>query len=136
MVKLRHTTNCVYQTAYHLVWRPVYRRAVLHEPVKSTLEDLFTDICRQKGMDLIAVHVEKDHVHLFVSWPPSLSIADAVKLLKGISARKLRMIFPDLKKTVRSNRLWALGYCAGTAGQVSAQTIERYIAKQEQHHAE
>ncbi len=135
MVKLKHTTNPVYQTAYPLVWRPRYRRAVLHEPVKSTLEDLFAEICRQKGMDLIAAHVEKDPIHLFASWPPALSIADAVKLLKGISARKLRMMFPDLKKTVRSNRLCAPGYDAGAAGQVSAQTIEHDIANQEKHHA-
>lgn len=135
MENIRHTRNCVYQTAYHLVWRPTYRRAVLAEPVKSTLEHLFHDIARQKGMEVLAVDVQPDHIHLFVSFPPSMSISDAVKLLKGISARQLRLIFPELKK-VHSEKLWAPSYYAGTAGHVSAETIRRYIENQEQHHAD
>lgn len=135
MVKLKHTRGCVYQSAYHLVWRPVYRRAVLDEPVKSTLVDLFYEIARQYGMEIYAVEVQPDHLHLFVSFPPSMSIADAVKLLKGISARKLRAIFPALKNQLRSDRLWAPSYYAGTAGHVSAETIRQYIEAQEAHHA-
>lgn len=135
MVTLKHTRGCVYQSAYHLVWRPAYRRAVLDEPVKSTLVDLFYDIARQYGMEIYAVEVQPDHLHLFVSFPPSMSIADAVKLLKGISARKLRTLFPALKKQLRSDRLWAPSYDAGTAGHVSAETIRKYIEAQEAHHA-
>jgi len=136
MEKLRHTTGCVYQTAYHIVWRPVYRRDVLREPVKSTLEGLLHTIASQHDMEILAVDVQPDHVHLFVSFPPALSIADAVKLLKGISARQLRLIFPELKRRTRSDRLWAPSYYVGTAGHVSAETIQRYIEAQEQHHAQ
>lgn len=143
MVTLKYTRSCVYQSAYHLVWRPAYRRAVLDEPVKSTLVDLFYDIARQYGMEIYAVEVQPDHLHLFVSFPPSMSIADAVKLLKGISARKLRTLLPALKKQRRSDRLWAPSYYAGTAGHVasgvgptlSADTIRKYIEAQEAHHA-
>ncbi len=136
MEKLRHTTGCVYQTAYHIVWRPVYRRDVLKEPVKGTLEGLLHTIASQHGMEIMAVDVQPDHIHLCVSFPPALSIADAVKLLKGISARQLRLIFPDLRKRTRSDRLWAPSYYVGTAGHVSAETIKKYIEAQEQHHAE
>jgi putative transposase len=136
MNKLRHTTGCVYQSAYHIVWRPVYRRDVLKEPVKTTLEGLLHTIAHQKGMDVLAVDVQPDHVHLFVSIPPSLSVSNAVKLLKGISARQLRLTFPDLRKRTRSDRLWAPSYYFGTAGHVSADTIRTYIEAQEQHHAE
>ncbi len=136
MEKLRHTTGCVYQTAYHIVWRPVYRRDVLQEPVKSTLEDLLRTIASKHAMDILAFDVQPDHIHLLVSFPPALSIADAVKLLKGISARQLRLIFPELKRRTRSDRLWAPSYYVGTAGHVSAETIKRYIEAQEQHHAQ
>ena len=135
MEKLRHTTGCVYQTAYHIVWRPVYRRDVLREPVKSTLEGLLHTIASQHDMEILTVDVQPDHIHLFVSFPPALSIADAVKLLKGISARQLRLIFPELKRRTRSDRLWASSYYVGTAGHVSSETIKRYIEAQEQHHA-
>ena len=58
MDNLKHTTGCVYQTAYHIVWRSVYRRDVLKEPVKSTLENLLRTIAYQKGMDILAVDVQ------------------------------------------------------------------------------
>jgi len=135
MVTLKHTAGCVYQTTYHIVWRPGYRRDVLKEPVKSTLEGLLHTIAYQHGMEILAVDVQPDHIHLFVSFPPAMSIADAVKLLKGISARQLRLIFPDLRKRTRSDRLWAPSYYVGTAGHVSAETIKKYIEAQEQHHA-
>ena len=130
------TRGCVYQTAYHMVWRPVYRRDVLQEPVTTTLENLFHTIAQQHGMQVLAVDVQPDHVHLCVSMPPTLSIANAVKLFKGISARQLRLMFPGLRKRARSDRLWAPSYYVGTAGHVSAATIRKYIENQEQHHAE
>jgi putative transposase len=131
-----HTRGCVYQTAYHMVWRPGYRRDVLQEPVKTTLENLLRTIAHQHGMDVLALDVQPDHVHLFVSMPPTLSIANAIKLFKGISARQLRLMFPALRKRIRSDRLWAPSYYVGTAGHVSAETIRKYIEGQEQHHAE
>lgn len=108
----------------------------MKEPVKSALEDLLHTIAHQHGMEILAVDVQPDHVHLFVSFPPALSIANAVKLLKGISARQLRLTFPDLRKRTRSDRLWAPSYYVGTAGHVSAETIKKYIEAQEQHHAQ
>jgi REP-associated tyrosine transposase len=135
MDNLKHTTDCVYQTAYHIVWRPVYRRDVLKEPVKSTLENLLRTIAYQNGMEILAVDVQPDHIHLVVSFPPPMSIANAVKLLKGISARQLRLIFPELRKRTRSDRLWAPSYYVGTAGHVSADTIRQYIEAQATPHA-
>ena len=130
------TRGAVYQTAYHLVWRPVYRRSVLDEPVKTSLATIFREIAAQYGMEILELSIQPDHLHLFVSFPPALSIATAVKLLKGISARRLRAMFPALRRHTRSDRLWAPSYYVGTAGHVSAETIQRYIESQDTHHAQ
>jgi putative transposase len=114
----------------------VYRRDVLREPIKTTLENLLQVIASGHGMQVLAVDVQPDHVHLFVSMPPTISIADAVKLFKGISARQLRLQYRDLRKRTRSDRLWAPSYYVGTAGHVSAETIRAYIEAQEGHHAD
>jgi len=109
---------------------------VFDEPVKTTLENLFHAIAHEHGMEVLAVDVQPDHIHLFVSFPPALSISDAVKLLKGISARQLRLMFPALRQRTRSDRLWAPSFYVGTAGHVSADTIRKYIEAQETPHAE
>ena len=131
-----HTRGSVYLTAYHLVWRPVYRRDVLQEPIKTTLTNLLHTIAHQNHMEVLAVDVQPDHVHLFISMPPTWSIAQAVKLFKGISARQLRLMYPEIRKRTRSDRLWAPSYFASTAGNASAETIRKYIESQDTHHAD
>ena len=132
----KHARGCIYQTAYHLVWRPVYRPSVLDEPVKTALATIFREIAAQYGMEVLELSIQPDHLHLFISFPPALSIATAVKLLKGISARRLRTMFPALRRQTRSDRLWAPSYYVGTAGHVSAETIQRYIESQDTRYAQ
>ena len=114
MLELVFNRNCVYQTAYHVVWCPKYRRSVLTGAVADSLRLLLTD-----------------HIHLFVSIPPSKAVSDAVKKLKGTTARKLFLQHPGLKKQLRDGHLWSPSYYVGTAGKVSAETIRQYIERTE-----
>ena len=50
-----------------------------------------------------------DHVHLLVSASPQ-ELSRQVKLLKGISARRLFQRFPDLKLDARTDHLWQRGF--------------------------
>lgn len=77
------------------------------------------------------MEVQPDHIHLFVSIPPATAVSDAVKKLKGTSARKLFLRYPELKKQLWDGHLWSPSYYVGTAGNVSAETIRHYIEKTE-----
>jgi putative transposase len=76
---------------------------------------------------MITKEIQVDHVHLFLSIPP----ANAVKILKGVTARKLFLQFPELKQQLWGGSLWAPSYYVGTAGNVSAKTIQMYIERVE-----
>jgi putative transposase len=121
--------NCVYQTAYHVIWCPMYRRDVLVGPVAEETRRMLGQICRERGWAMIAAEIQPDHIHLFVSVPPSLAVADAVKILKGTTARLVFQRFPVLKKHSWGGHLWSPSYYVGTAGKVSAETIRRYIER-------
>ena len=84
-------------------------------------------IADEYGFDILALEIMPDHIHLFVSAPPKYAPATLVKLFKGITARKLFKEFPELKKQFRKGHLWTPSYYLGTAGNVSADTIKRYI---------
>jgi len=71
-----------------------------------------------------------DHIHVFISAPPFEAPTDIVKVLKGVTARRLFMEFPDLKKKLWKGSVWSPSYYVGTAGHVSAETIKRYIEEQ------
>lgn len=72
-----------------------------------------------------------DHVHLFVSAPPYIAPADIVKTIRSISAPEVFRTFKDLKsKEFWGSGLWSKGYYVGTAGTVTAETIQKYIEEQ------
>lgn len=131
MVQVVFNRNCVYQTAYHVVWCPKYRRNVLIGRITEYLTALLNEICEQREWPILALEVQPDHVHLFLSIPPSIAVADAVKILKGTTARKLFVEFPELKESLLGGNLWSPSYYVGTAGNVSAEIIRRYIERTE-----
>jgi putative transposase len=73
-----------------------------------------------------------DHVHLFVSAPPKFSPAEIVRLFKGITSRRLKPEFAVLRRHYWGEKAtpWAESYYVGTAGHVSAETIQRSIENQ------
>ena len=96
MVKIVFQRNCVYQTAYHAVWCPKYRKPVLVCNIATETERLIREICIQRQWDVLALEIQPDHIHLFVSLPPSISVAEVMKILKGSIARTLFVKFPEL----------------------------------------
>ena len=91
------------------------------------LDNLFN----KKGWDMISKEIQPDHIHLFVSIPPAVAVANAVRVFKGVTARRLFQQFPVIKKKLWGGNLWSPSYYVGTAGNVSAKTIESYIESSE-----
>ncbi len=131
MVDVVTNRNCVYQTAYHVVWCPKYRHDVLINQVAVAAGGMLDAICLARGWPVIAKEIQPDHIHLFLSIPPAQAVADAVKILKGVTARSLFQKFPVLKKRLWGGHLWSPSYYVGTAGNVSAETIRYYIERTE-----
>lgn len=131
MVDIVSIRNCVYQTAYHVVWCSKYRHDILCGDVAVGLAQMIDTLCTDRGWPVISKEIQPDHVHLFLSIPPATAVAGAVKLLKGTTARRLFHRFPSLKERLRGGHLWSPSYYVGTAGNVSADTIQRYIERTE-----
>ena len=81
-------------------------------------------------VEIITGVVASDHVHIYVSIPPSLSVSKFVQFVKGATSRKLQMEFEGLRKRYWGQHVWARGYFVATAGNVSEQMIMEYIRKQ------
>ncbi len=129
----RSTGKAVYPIQYHFVWSTKYRRTVLAGPVETTARAVLAQVCTEQGWELLALEVMPDHGHLFVSIPPAISPAQAIHRFKGRSAYVLFAQHPALKRRLWGGHLWNPSYYVGTAGQVAAEVIRRYIAPQKQH---
>jgi len=123
------TRWCHYNIAYHLVWIPKYRRKILTGDIQKIVKDTIQQYCEENGWKLIAIETDIDHVHCFVSAPPRWSPARIVGLLKGYTSFVLRKQFPRLKTICGKDSLWTSAYYVGTAGNMSAQIIVRYITE-------
>ena len=85
-------------------------------------------IAEKYGYQLLTARVnDGDHVHLFVSAPPKISIPDMVRVFKCVSAKMLFDEFPEIKIQLWGGHLWSEGYAARTAGNVTSAKIEEYI---------
>jgi len=122
------TSSAVYEINYPIVWCPKYRKPVLVGEVKEFLEDQIKTIAEAKGWEVIELEVMPDHIHLFISAPPFEAPTNIVKILKGVTAKRLFEKFPELrKKEFWGGHIWSPSYYVGTAGHVSAETIKKYI---------
>ena len=123
--KTKSTRHAKYNLNYHFVWIPKYRRPVLKGKKAERVRKLLNEIAEEKGFEVLEMEVMEDHIHLFCSCPPRISPAEAINYFKGISARRYNQLYDDKLK-------WTRSYFVGSAGNVSAETIERYIQEQEE----
>jgi putative transposase len=124
----KRTRHAAYQISHHLVCCPKFRRPVLAGQVGKRLAELIPPIVVENGGEVLERSVMPDHVHLFVSFPPTTAINQIVFRIKGGTSHPLREAFPELNSRLPS--LWTRSYYVGTAGHVSAETTERYIERQ------
>jgi len=121
---MEKTRYACYNINYHLVWIPKYRRKVLVGAIKADLEISIKEIAEKLKVQIVSLDVQPDHIHLFVSAPPRYSAANLINAFKGASSHRLRNKYPYLKSLPS---MWTKTYYVGTAGNVSAEVIKRYI---------
>ena len=124
----RRTSHAVYDAKYHLVWAPKYRKWVLRGDIRDRVEELFLEIGEGNDIEFDTLEIAEGHVHLFVSFPPRLSISEVVGKLKAVSAKIVFEEFPEVEREMRGGEFWEDGYFARTVGdEVTAKVIRRYI---------
>ena len=130
MQHYRKGSHTVYDLKYHLVWITKYRKPVMKGDIAVRVRDLIREISRSMDVEILKGHVSKDHVHLFVSIPPQVSISNYVKAVKGKSSRKLLSEYRRLSKVFWGRHLWARGYFAASTGNVTDEVVLEYIRLQ------
>ncbi len=118
-------SNCT----YHIVFIPKDRRKVMFGELRREVGEILGKVCRMEEATIIKAATLPDHVHMYVSIPPKLSVAKAVGRIKGKSAL---MIFDRHQEfRDRFNRSFgARGYYCAMVGNVNEETIKKYIAEQ------
>lgn len=122
-----HENTSVSLINYHFVWIVRRRRKMLVGEVDRRLLGLIPKAAEEIECKVIAVETHLDHVHLFLQAKPILAPYQIMHKVKGVTSHTLRKEFPHLLKLPS---LWTRSYFVGTAGNVSSETIKRYVDEQ------
>jgi putative transposase len=131
MKEYRRGAHSVFEIHLHLVFATKYRKKVLTGEVAIRVRELIREVCQGHEVTILKGHVAKDHVHLFVSIPPQVTISRLVQWVKGKTSHKMLVEFPHLRKAFWGQHLWARGYFCCSSGNVTDEVIAEYIEKQD-----
>jgi putative transposase len=125
-----YTSNrhVIYSNKYHVVWCPTYRRQVLAGPIVKRLERILRTRCAEMTVDVLALAIRPDHVHLLCEVDPQFGVHRLVKRLNGHTSHTLRLAFPAL--TSRLPTLWTHAYVVSTVGGAPLSVIQPYVEHQ------
>ena len=124
----RRASHAVYDTRYHLVWAPKYRKWILLDALREFVKQCFEEIAEANDFEIEELEVAEDHVHIFLGFSPRYSISDVVRRFKGQSARRIFQMFPEVKRELWGGQFWEDGYFVRTVGdKVTKAVIKKYI---------
>lgn len=128
----RKTSHTVFDCKYHLVWTTKYRKPILVGKIGTRIRDLIREICDTYQVQIVRGHVSKDHIHLFISMLPQISISKMAQYLKGKTARKILQENPKLNKSFWGRHFWSRGFFVATSGSITDEMIMHYIEHQDE----
>jgi putative transposase len=69
-MEYEHSRNQVYLMNYHLIWCPKPGRQILVNGIKYRLQAIKQEVAEEKKVKILALEIQPDHLHLFVSCYP------------------------------------------------------------------
>ena len=122
---LSHTKwNC----KYHIVFTPKYRRKIFYNQKRIEIGKILRDLCEWQDVKIIEAEVCPDHIHMFVSIPPKLSVSKFMGILKGKSSLIIFQRWSNLKYKFGQRSFWCRGYFVDTVGK-NEKKIAEYVKK-------
>ena len=114
---------------YHIVFAPKYRRMAIYGQIRVDIGKILRKLCEQKSVEIIEAETCPDHIHMLVSIPPNLSVAQFMGYLKGKSSLMIFDRHANLKYRYGNRHFWCRGYYVDTVGK-NKKAIEEYIRNQ------
>ena len=111
--EVKHTAHSSYRCEYHLVFAPKYRRKVIYKALRKDIIEIMKKLCKEMKVEIIEGEACPDHLHLLVSIPPYMSIAQFVGTLKSKSALMIFDRHANLKYKIWESKFLVQGILCG-----------------------
>ncbi len=127
-MKLIRLSHCVYYCDYHIVLVTKYRKALFNEGIFAYFHIKLKEITEHYPLlSFTNVNHDKDHIHLLVSIPPTMTVGKVVGIIKQNTAHHLKQKFPHVRQIYwGTEAVWSEGYFVSTVG-INEKIIQQYI---------
>ncbi len=112
------------------IWTTKYRYKVLIGRIAERTREIIRQSCNSMDISIIKGSIGKEHIHVLISCPPSISVSKIVQQLKGKTSKVLLREYKELKKRYWGQHLWSSGYFCRSVGFITQNTIKEYIENQ------
>ena len=114
--------------AFHFEWCPKYRFAVLSGGIiRKVLTESLTETANLYGIQILALEVAADHLHIFVNLPPQLSVSKALQLFKGRSSKDIFNKCPSFRDLYHKHHFWSRGKFYRSVSNIRSDMVYNYI---------
>ena len=127
--EINHTAHSSYRCEYHIVFAPKFRRKAIYGSLKKDIGVILRKLCKEMKVEIIEAEACPDHIHMLVSIPPYMSVAQFVGTLKSKSALMIFDRHANLKYRYGNRHFWCRGYFVDTVGK-NEKKIREYIQNQ------
>ena len=127
--EIKQTAHSSYRCEYHIVFAPKYRRKVIYKTLRKDRGQIFRKLCNELKVEIIEAEACSDHIHMLVSIPPYMSVAQFIGTLKSKSALMIFDKHANLKYKYGNRSFWCRGYYVDTVGK-NEKKIKEYIKNQ------
>ncbi len=113
----------------HLVWGTWDRLPLITPDIERRLLRNIESEARKLGCVVLAINGTEDHVHILVKIPTTITIANLLKQIKGVSSH---FVNETLRPSTKFK--WQGNYGAFTVSRWDVPKIKGYIKRQKEHH--
>ncbi len=113
----------------HIVWNTWDRLPLIQPEFERRLHRYIAAVATEMRCEVIAIGGIEDHVHILLSVPSTVAIAQLVKRMKGASSH-----FVNHEILTNGGFKWQGTYSAFSVSRWDVPKIARYIQRQREHH--
>ena len=131
MSEVKYGRGYAYAIQYHIVWCVKYRHKLLVGNIEKDLKNIINQLANDNGITIVEMEADKDHIHLLIECTPQHYIPNILKSLKGVSARRMFQLHPELKNRLWGGHMWNPSYFVATVSENTEEQIRKYIQNQQ-----
>ena len=135
-MEYNHSYSSVGANKKHIQITPKYRYKMMRkDEIKVYCKVAIEEACKRHKIIVEIITVMPEHVHLIADVPRTMSDAQALQIIKGLSSYIIFRLCPNLRKRYPKGHFWTEGYFCEGVGQSDYAATYAYVENQEMHHA-